>query len=658
MNIRLTPREHEVAALVADGLTNREIAERLVISERTAEGHVEQIRNKLGFRSRSQIAAWAAGGGVAVSAPTATTGDAAARPAGASDRAEGRTRTFLFADLRGYTDFVERHGDAAAASLIGEYRVLVRERISRSAGAEIKTEGDSFYVVFPGARQALDCALGILRDADAHNGRKPGRPMHVGIGIHAGEPVEHEGQFVGSAVNLAARLAQNAGPGEVLLSDVVRGLLRTSGIPPTQEREIRAKGVAGPVRAFAVAWAEPRAMAPAAGRVGVLRAVRRARGGLARKQALWALAVATLVGSVIAAAIATTRPAPAVATLVTIAGLGTAGFSGDGGPAAVAQLYEPTSMAFDRAGELIFADSTAGLGVGGIFDLHTRIRRIDRNGTIRTIAGDGPLRDLGTANTGASLGLISDAYIAVAPSGGIYIAEGVQSAGAQALQGSIGGHQVGTVDPDGRFRVIAGTELLGYAGDGGSALLARLHRPRGMAVDAFGVLYVADSMNNVVRAISPSGIITTVAGTGERGGGGDGGPPLRASFFAPLAVALSADGSLYIADTNNHRVRKIDHGDTVVNVAGDGTQGFAGDGGPAGEARLSLPHSLAFGPRGVLYVADTGNARVRAIAPDGTITTVAGPDGLVRPTAVAVDASGTLFIGDAGAHRIFKVVIR
>ncbi len=651
MNIRLTPREHEVAALVADGLTNREIAERLVISERTAEGHVEQIRNKLGFRSRSQIAAWAAGGGVAVSAPTATTGDAAARPAGASDRAEGRTRTFLFADLRGYTDFVERHGDAAAASLIGEYRVLVRERISRSAGAEIKTEGDSFYVVFPGARQALDCALGILRDADAHNGRKPGRPMHVGIGIHAGEPVEHEGQFVGSAVNLAARLAQNAGPGEVLLSDVVRGLLRTSGIPPTQEREIRAKGVAGPVRAFAVAWAEPRAMAPAAGRVGVLRAVRRARGAVGRRHALWTVAVAAVITLLVAAAITATRP-PAVATFVTIAGLGTAGFSGDGGPAIVAQLDRPIGLAFDRAGDLYVADHSpldvAGRGRG------TRIRRIDKAGTIRTVSGDGTV-DARDTEFAAAVRLQRETSLAVDGAGTLYLT------GSSGIFVGFESSWVAKLS-DGTLKIIAGgSGPSGYSGDGGPALSASfgLLRNAGLAVDSLGNVFVADSDSGRIRMVAHDGIITTVAGNGDRGFSGDGGPATAATLFAPVGLAVSPDGSLHIADTNNHRVRKIDHSGNIVTVAGTGAAGYRGDGGPARDAELNLPLGLAFDRTGNLYIADSANNRVRMVDTSGVISTVAGdgsPEQLLLPSTVALDPSGVLYVADTGNHRIRKLV--
>jgi len=164
------------------------------------------------------------------------------------------TRTFLFSDLRDFTSFVERKGDDAATELIRTYRVLVRDQIARSGGGEVKTEGDSFYVVFDSARQALSCGVGIQRAAARVSSSD--RPIRIGIGIHAGEPVPHDGQFVGSAVNVAARLAQNAAADELLVSDVVRGLLRTSDVPPMRERAVTMKGITDPPRAYEVLWRE------------------------------------------------------------------------------------------------------------------------------------------------------------------------------------------------------------------------------------------------------------------------------------------------------------------------------------------------------------------------------------------------------------------
>ncbi len=167
------------------------------------------------------------------------------------------TATFLFADLREYTTFVERHGDAAAAQLVDEYRRLMREEIARSEGAEIRTEGDSFFVVFESAQTALRCAIAMQREAHRRSEQHPDRPISVGIGLHAGEPVRREdGDYVGSAVNVASRLCSNAPAGEIYVSEVVRGLVRTSGIAPMSERTgITLKGVEDAPRIYAVDWA-------------------------------------------------------------------------------------------------------------------------------------------------------------------------------------------------------------------------------------------------------------------------------------------------------------------------------------------------------------------------------------------------------------------
>ena len=170
--------------------------------------------------------------------------------------ARASTLTFLFADLRGYTTFTESLGDAAAADLIVEYRGFMRAEIAKAAGAEIRTEGDSFFVTFESAGEALRCAIGMLREAARRTAARPERPIAIGIGIHAGEPERRDGgDFVGSAVNVAARLCSNAGTGELFVSDVVRGLLRTSGIAPMEERTgVTLKGVQDPPRIFAVDW--------------------------------------------------------------------------------------------------------------------------------------------------------------------------------------------------------------------------------------------------------------------------------------------------------------------------------------------------------------------------------------------------------------------
>ena len=165
------------------------------------------------------------------------------------------TRTFLFSDLRDYTRFVEQHGDAAAATLITAYRRIVRTEVARHEGAEVKTEGDSFYVVFNTTGSAVSCAAAVLREADGYSRERPDRPMLIGAGIHAGEPVPHEGQFVGTAVIVAARLAQNAAAGELLVTDVVRALLpRSLTLPMTERSGLVLKGIEQQPRVYTVDW--------------------------------------------------------------------------------------------------------------------------------------------------------------------------------------------------------------------------------------------------------------------------------------------------------------------------------------------------------------------------------------------------------------------
>jgi class 3 adenylate cyclase len=185
----------------------------------------------------------------------ATAGELAKALAGAAapDAAERHlTRGFLFADLRGYTAFVEARGDTAAAGLLEVYRRLVRDVVRRFGGAEIKTEGDSFYVVFPSASDAVRCGLAITAAAATASAEHPERPIRVGVGIHAGESTETAEGYVGSAVNIAARICAQAAPGEVLVSDTVRSLTRTSGeIGFTTRGRKHLKGIAEPVAVFA-----------------------------------------------------------------------------------------------------------------------------------------------------------------------------------------------------------------------------------------------------------------------------------------------------------------------------------------------------------------------------------------------------------------------
>jgi trimeric autotransporter adhesin len=215
---------------------------------------------------------------------------------------------------------------------------------------------------------------------------------------------------------------------------------------------------------------------------------------------------------------------------------------------------------------------------------------------------------------------------------------------------------------------VAGDSTAGYSGDGGAATAAELHSPYGVAFDAWGNLYVSDFYNNVIRKVAPSGTISTVAGGGTSGLG-DGGAATAAALANPYGVAVDVAGNLHIGDYFNARIRKVTPSGTISTVVGNGTLGYAGDGGAATAAELDLPTGVAVDASGNLYIADALNAVIRKVAPSGTISTVAGTgtsgysgDGgaataaeLDEPCGVAVDAAGNLYIADKNNNRIRKV---
>ncbi len=212
------------------------------------------------------------------------------------------------------------------------------------------------------------------------------------------------------------------------------------------------------------------------------------------------------------------------------------------------------------------------------------------------------------------------------------------------------GHNcVRKVNPGGIITTIAGTGTAGFSGDGGPAGAAQLNLPYGLAVDAAGNLYIADLGNNRVRRVSPDGTIATIAGTGVEGYSGDGGQADAAQLYTPRDVAVDAAANLYIAEFEGHRVRKVTPAGAIATVAGTGVAGLSGDGGPATVAELSFPAGLAVDRTGALYIADSGNNRVRKILSGGVISTVLGGSAstlLATPTAVAVDRSLTIYVAE------------
>ena len=237
-----------------------------------------------------------------------------------------------------------------------------------------------------------------------------------------------------------------------------------------------------------------------------------------------------------------------------------------------------------------------------------------------------------------------------------------------ALALSLRAQGVLTVTP-GRIAAIgAGTGTLGYSGDGGAGTSATLASPSGVAYDAAGDVFFADSQNHVVREITAAGKISTVAGTGIEGFAGDNGPATSAQLDTPTGVAVDGNGNVYIADSHNQRIRMVAPGGSITTIAGSGTSGFSGDGAAATAAQLALPSAVAIDAGGNVYIADTNNQRIRKIT-GTTISTVAGDgeetfagDGAIAtaavldsPTGVAVDTNGNLYIADRHNQRVRMV---
>ncbi len=308
-------------------------------------------------------------------------------------------------------------------------------------------------------------------------------------------------------------------------------------------------------------------------------------------------------------------------TMTRIAGTGRAGFSGDGGAAVNAQLGQVYGLAFDGKGSLLIADSGASV-----------IRRVT-GGVISTVPGSAI----------AAIGLPIRA--AIGPSGDIFISDPHANL-------------VWKISPAGALSIFAGNSDFGYSGDGGPAKQASVGSPLGVTVDASGNVFIAQWA--AVRKVSPSGVITTVAGTGTVGESGDGGPAMQAQLFYATSVAVDSSGALYIAEAQ--RIRKVSTTGTITTVAGGGSaSGPLGDGGPATSATLLGPAGVAVTASGDLYIAD--NRRVRHVSAAGVIETIEGGgasftgDGgsaisaqLYAPSGIALDAAGGIYVADNGSR--------
>jgi hypothetical protein len=336
-------------------------------------------------------------------------------------------------------------------------------------------------------------------------------------------------------------------------------------------------------------------------------------------------------------------------TICTVMGTGQSAYLGEGQPPGEVALYWPIDMTFDNEGRFLVLDYN-----------NQRVRRVDHDGLVRTIMGTGIEASVEDGSPALETSLHHAFSLCYDAAGNLYLA---------------GNHvpQLFKLTTGDKSYVIAGLDLPGYSGDGGPALEAELDSPCGLAVHSSGYpIYFADTFNHAVRRIDSDQTVTTIAGRGISGYSGDNGPAVDALLSSPYRVRLDeSTGDLYVTDTENSVIRKIDAGGTITTIAGTGEAGYGGDGGLATEAVLSTPLDARLGPDGAVYIADSRNNRVRRVDPSGIITTIVGTgvegadgDGgpateaqLNHPSAVLFGPDGNLWVADAFNSKIRRVVL-
>jgi NHL repeat len=368
-------------------------------------------------------------------------------------------------------------------------------------------------------------------------------------------------------------------------------------------------------------------------------------------RAMLVAAAALVAGGGLLAGVASASPVP---TITTVAGNGTKGSSGDGGPAVNAELNVPSGVTEDMFGSLYIGDTA-----------NNKVRKVVLPTTIKkdiitTIAGTGAAGFSGDGGLATAATLRAPTGVAVDTAGDVFVAD-------------TGNSRIREIKPSGIISTFAGTgSCSSTLGNGGQAIHASLCVPTGIALDHAGKnLFIADTGHNVVREVNvASGIITAFAGTGSIGSSGDGGSAVNAKLAGPSGVATNSVGAVYIADTGNSKVRVVTGG--VINTfAGTGKLGFGGDGGAATKAQLSLPTGLGVDPSGNVFISDTGNSRIREVNTSKIISTYAGTgragfsgDGgpataamISIPTgAVAADGSAVYF-SDTGNQRVRGIFV-
>ena len=331
-------------------------------------------------------------------------------------------------------------------------------------------------------------------------------------------------------------------------------------------------------------------------------------------------------------------------------------YSGDGGPATSAHLYFPTDVCAGADGSLFVAD-----------EYNHCVRHVSPSGRISTFAGGGVAGYLGDGGLAINARLMYPNALAVEASGSVLIADTYNNAI----------RRVSTIS--GIISTVAGTGIAGFSGDGGAAVSAQLCYPFGIAVSSAGIIFISDTYNHRIRRVLPGGIIDTIAGSGEQRRGGDGGPAVAGSLALPKGLIVGRDDHIFIAEFGSNVVRRISPSGVIDTFAGDGFAGgsgygrFSGDNGPASSASFDRLNDVAVDAEGNVFVADMVNNRIRRIsATSGQVTTFAGTglegdngDGLsaaatnlYNPRSVSIDSDGRIIIVDSYHHTIRMGVLQ